>query len=120
MYDKIRTDVKIRLIAEKKFLGPGVCELLEYIEKCGSIQAGCKEMGLSYSKGSHILKNLENGFDTPIVERWTGGKSGGGARLTEEGKEVVKRYREMAADIEEYARKAYESYFGDMLGELCE
>lgn len=72
------------------FFGPGICELLEEIGKCGSIQAACKEMGLSYSKGSHILKNLEKGLGIPMVR-----------------------------DIESYAKEAYRKYFSDILGECA-
>lgn len=118
MYENIRTDIKVRLISDEKFFGPGVCDLLEGIEKCGSIQAACKEMGLSYSKGSHILKNLEKGLGIPMVQRWTGGTGGGGAVLTEEAKRMTESYRAMVRDIENYAKEAYNRYFGDMLGEI--
>ena len=48
--------IKVELRAEDKFFGPGVCELLELIEQTGSLQSACTEMGLSYSKGSRMLR----------------------------------------------------------------
>lgn len=120
MYENIRADIKVRLLSDEKFFGPGVCELLEEIGKCGSIQAACKEMGLSYSKGSHILKNLEKGLGIPMVQRWTGGSGGGGAELTEEARQMIRSYRSMVRDIESYAKEAYRKYFSDILGEWKE
>ena len=120
MNDKMKTDVKVRLVADTKFFGPGVCDLLGEIGRQGSIQAACKEMGLSYSKGSHILKSLEKGIGTPMVQRWAGGNGGGGAVLTEEAKEMISRYRSMVADVEAYAHESYNRYFADTLGELSE
>ena len=51
--------IKVELRAEDKFFGPGVCELLELIEQTGSLQSACTEMGLSYSKGSRMLRGIE-------------------------------------------------------------
>ena len=120
MDETIRTDVRIRLLSDDKFFGPGVCDLLEGIESCGSIQAACKQMGMSYSKGSHIVKKLEDKMGTPMVQRWAGGNGGGGAVLTEEAKKLTKNYREMVYDVENYTEKAYHKYFADLLDEKKE
>ena len=72
-----------RIRAEDKFFGPGVCELLELIEQTGSLQSACMEMGLSYSKGSRMLRGIERQLGVSAVHRWTGGAGGGGAELIE-------------------------------------
>lgn len=120
MDETIRTDVRIRLLSDDKFFGPGVCELLEKIEIYGSILAACKQMGMSYSKGSHIVKKLEDKMGTPMVQRWAGGNGGGGAVLTEDAKKLTKSYREMVRDVEKYTEEAFQIYFADLLGETKE
>ena len=70
--------IKVELRAEDKFFGPGVCELLELIEQTGSLQSACTEMGLSYSKGSRMLRGIERQLGVSAVHRWTGGAGGGG------------------------------------------
>ena len=90
----IHPKIRLRFDTQEKFFGPGVCELLELIDETGSVQKACARMELSYSKGSKMLKKLDQVIGISIVERWTGGAGGGGARLTEAGKKLVKTYRE--------------------------
>ena len=104
--------IKVELMAEDKFLGPGVCELLELIEQTGSLQSACMEMGLSYSKGSRMLRGIERQLGVSAVHRWTGGAGGGGAELTREGKLLIENYRYMTAEIEKYTETAFDKYFG--------
>ena len=82
----IHPKIRLRFDTQEKFFGPGVCELLELIDETGSVQKACARMELSYSKGSKMLKKLDQVIGISIVERWTGGAGGGGARLTEAGK----------------------------------
>lgn len=104
--------IKVELRAEDKFFGPGVCELLELIEQTGSQQSACTEMGLSYSKGSRMLRGIERQLGVSAVHRWTGGAGGGGAELTREGKLLIENYRHMTAEIEKYTETAFDKYFG--------
>ena len=79
----IHPKIRLRFDTQEKFFGPGVCELLELIDETGSVQKACARMELSYSKGSKMLKKLDQVIGISMVERWTGGAGGGGARLTE-------------------------------------
>jgi len=50
-------------------------------------------MKMSYRKAWLLLRALEETFGAPLVGTATGGRAGGGARLTPLGKLVVGRYR---------------------------
>ena len=59
MEEKIRPALRLTLEKEERFFGPGVARILELIEKKGSIQGACNEMGMSYSKSWKIIKRAE-------------------------------------------------------------
>lgn len=74
-------------------LGPGKVKLLELVEETGSIRKSAAAMKMSYRQGWLLLKALEETFGRPLVATATGGRAGGGARLSPLGKAVVGEYR---------------------------
>jgi molybdate transport system regulatory protein len=78
-------------------LGPGKVRLLELVAETGSIRRAAAGMKMSYRKAWLLLKALKETFGEALVETTTGGKSGGGARLTRLGRFVVARYRALEA-----------------------
>ncbi len=87
---------KIRLlIGAVVAMGPGKANILEAISRTGSISAAAREMGMSYRRGWLLVEALNAAFRRPLVETLTGGRGGGGARITELGEEVLRRYRAM-------------------------
>lgn len=109
----VRPKIRLYLLAEDKFFGPGVCELLELIHQTGSIQEACAQMELSYSKGSRMIKRMEKQLGFAVVQRWTGGRGGGGAVLTEKGINLMEKYQKMVLDLQEYTEKSFQNYFGE-------
>lgn len=82
---------------EDLYLGHGRIELLELIEKSGSIAQAAKAMGMSYKRAWYLADSINATFSKPVVERTHGGKGGGSARLTDLGKSLVADYRDMEA-----------------------
>ena len=74
-------------------LGPGKIRLLELVAETGSIRKAAAGMKMSYRQAWLLLKALKETFGEALVETATGGKAGGGARLTALGRFVAKRYR---------------------------
>ena len=83
------------LIGDRVALGPGKASLLDIIDKTGSISAAAREMGMSYRKAWGLIDNINNDFLEPLVIKTTGGKGGGGALLSNYGKEILTRYLDM-------------------------
>jgi len=74
-------------------LGPGKVRILELVAETGSIRKAAAVMKMSYRKAWLLLQALEKTFGAPMVATLTGGRDGGGTRLTATGKLVVARYR---------------------------
>lgn len=82
-------------LSETAYIGPGRADLLELIEKTGSISAAGKSMGMSYKRAWGLVQALNEGFGTHLVDSSRGGAAQGGAQLTEAGRFVLAHYRQM-------------------------
>lgn len=76
-------------------IGPGKIELLETIARTGSISAAGRALDMSYRRAWDLVSDLGRVFGQPVVSSQTGGKRGGGAKLTPFGEELVAKYREI-------------------------
>lgn len=112
-YKKIKPSIRVTFKGDDKFFGKGVAELLLYIDKYGTIQKACKEMGMSYSKAWKIISRLEDEVGVKMLETKAGGKKGGESTLTDEAKDLLKRYKKMNSELEDHLKKAYKKYFID-------
>jgi len=74
-------------------IGPGKVRLLELIDETGSISAAGREMGMSYRRAWMLVNSLSEALDEAVVETRKGGSAGGGARLTDPGRGVIRHYR---------------------------
>lgn len=108
----IRPQIQVRFITNEAFYGPGVQKLLGLVEQTSSLQGACLEMGISYSKGRKMVKELEQQMGFPVVCRWTGGSGGGGSVLTEKGKKFIGSYEKMVAEIQNFTDQVYQKYMG--------
>ena len=76
-------------------LGPGKVDLLESIGREGSISKAARESHLSYRRAWDMVNTMNQCFKKPLVASITGGKGGGGAKLTPAGEKVIQLYRKM-------------------------
>jgi molybdate transport system regulatory protein len=90
-------------------IGPGKAALLEAIAETGSIAAAGRRMGMSYRRAWLLVRTMNACFREPLVEAKKGGFSGGGARPSPMGRNVLARYRRM----ERLATKAVASEMRD-------
>ncbi|MGL4605857.1 MAG: winged helix-turn-helix domain-containing protein [Eubacteriaceae bacterium] len=92
----------------EKFFGDGPCKLLEGVERLGSLNKAASEMNMAYSKAFKIIKNAEKNCGYKLLEREIGGIGGGGSKITEKGKELIKRYTAFEEEAKKGIEKAYE------------
>lgn len=78
-------------------MGPGKAELLERIDRTGSIAAAGREMKMSYKRAWTLVETMNGMFRASVVESARGGPGVGGAVLTDTGREVLRLYREFEA-----------------------
>ena len=87
---------QIRILFRKAIaMGPGKADLLRAIDETGSISAAARQMEMSYRRAWLLVDTMNQAFKSPVVVTLTGGKAGGGATVTEFGKEVLQRYSAM-------------------------
>ena len=79
-------------LQQKLFADPRRISLLKHIALSGSISQGAKDAGISYKSAWDAINEMNQLSEQTLVERATGGKGGGGARLTPLGQELVSRY----------------------------
>jgi molybdate transport system regulatory protein len=79
----------------KTFISWGRVVLLERIAQEGSISAAARSMGMSYSHAWNLVEEMNCLAGEVLVEKQTGGRSGGSARLTEAGRQAVASFWEL-------------------------
>jgi len=97
-------------------LGPGKADLLEAIERAGTLAEAAKLLDMSYMRAWKLLQTMNACFREPLVTTARGGSVHGGATLTKTGREALALYRRM----EEDGRKAMEPAWEEMQKLLAE
>jgi molybdate transport system regulatory protein len=80
-------------------LGPGKIALLEAIKITGSISDAARSLGMSYRRAWMLVNSIKEGFSEPVTVSSTGGKGGGGARVTPFGLSLIKQFRSLEREI---------------------
>jgi molybdate transport system regulatory protein len=78
-------------------MGPGKADLLEAIDREGSIAAAGRALGMSYRRSWILVDEMNRCFREKLVETLTGGGRERGARLTDTGRTVLSAYRDLDA-----------------------
>ena len=87
-----RTRVTLMADDGEKFFGEGPYRLLKGADETGSLFQAAQLMEMSYSKAIRLLKRAEKAIGSPPLDRVSGGASGGGSRLTPQGRQWMERY----------------------------
>jgi molybdate transport system regulatory protein len=73
-------------------IGPGKIQLLRLIQQHESISAAARAMRMSYRRAWLLVDDLNGLFNRPVVTKWLGGTSRGGAKLTPTGEKLLRTY----------------------------
>ncbi|MBR0682942.1 LysR family transcriptional regulator [Roseomonas eburnea] len=103
--------LSLRIDLPQGRIGPGKILLLESIDREGSISAAGRALGMSYRRAWDLVDELNKLAGTPVVAASTGGFRGGGATLTDAGRNLVADYRA----IERAAHRAAEPRLSALL-----
>lgn len=90
---------------DKTFLGYGRVVLLERIRDYGSITKAAKSMGMSYRNAWELVASMNKLSEKPLVDRFSGGKGGGGAVLTRHGEKAIGLFWKLRSDLMEFLKK---------------
>ncbi len=90
---------------EGTFIGHGRVVLLERIMEHGSITKAAKSMEMAYRHAWDLVDSMNRQAKEPFVELATGGKGGGGARVTEAGERAIKVFRQFHMDLQDFLER---------------
>ena len=88
-------------------IGPGKIALLEEIDRVGSLSQAAHAIHMSYRRAWQLLESLNGSFAKAVVITAKGGRGGGGAILTPFGRELVRAYHGLDAEIQARAARAF-------------
>jgi molybdate transport system regulatory protein len=110
------TRLTIRLDFELgRRLGAGKVALLESIDRTGSISAAGRAHQMSYRRAWLLVDELNRLFAAPLVAAHHGGARGGGAALTDQGRQIVALYRDAEAKMRAAAKSEIDAIERDLM-----
>lgn len=95
--------------------GEGRIALLVKIAECGSITQAAKSIKMSYKAAWDAIDQMNNLAGEALVERVSGGKGGGGTRLTQRGALLVANFTRI-----EQEHRHFVEQLGQMAGDISE
>jgi len=99
----MQADLSLHIrLQQKLFADPRRIELLRRVAETGSISQGARLAGISYKSAWDAINEMNQLADETLVERATGGKGGGGARLTRYGTRLIQLF-DLLAQIQQKA-----------------
>src|SRR5579859_3583023 len=75
-------------------------DLLDQIDACGSLSEAARRLRFSYRRAWMLLDSMNRRWPRRLVITATGGKRGGGAKLTDSGRHVLRAYRDLQLQLE--------------------
>ncbi len=85
--------------------------LLEAVDRLGSLNAAAKELGMSYRAAWGKIKATEKALGLKLLDVTTGGKGGGGAKLTHDAQKLVSSYNKYIQKMSLIVEKEFKLMF---------
>jgi molybdate transport system regulatory protein len=96
-------------------MGPGKADLLQAIDREGSISAAGKSLQMSYRRTWLLVDAMNRCWKSRLVETTPGGGARKGARLTVSGRRVLDSYRQLQSELEAAASQGVYPGLGALL-----
>ena len=113
---ELRVVLSARVFSDQKCFGPGVSQLLKRVDELHSLRAAAMSMNMAYSKAWTIVKSSERILGVQLLHTSVGGRSGGGAQLTEEAVLLLDAYTAFCADLHAAGDALFAQHFGYLEG----
>lgn len=96
MTQPVTLKIKLQIMCgEEIAMGPGKADLLEALEREGSISAAGRALGMSYRRTWMLVDVMNRCWREPVVATTPGGSPNSGARVTPFGLRLLKLYRNL-------------------------
>ncbi len=106
-------DLHIRLridLGPGRSIGPGKIDLLEPLDRTGSLAQAARELDMSYRRAWLLLKSVNELTGSPVVTSIKGGAGGGGATLTDHGRALIDAFRAVESAASAKALQQFKSF----------
>ena len=88
-------------IEGKPIMGEGRKEILKAIGQYGSMLDASRATGIAYRRIRGAIKEMEQAIGRSLVNSHRGGHNGGGAALTPAAVELIKRFDQVSAGLQQ-------------------
>ena len=86
--------------------------LLEAVDRTGSLTRAADELGVPYRTAWQRRKESEERLGFRLVDSHSGGSEGGSSVLTEQARDLLRRYRHLTDGLEELVDRRFKQAFG--------
>ena len=94
-----------------KAFGDGPFDILNRVQRTGSLRQAAFEIKMSYSQAWNLIKDLEKKLGFKLLKRKVGGTEGGGSELTEEAIALRDKYHIFYQQAEHCISSIYQEIF---------
>ncbi len=95
----------------RKVFGDGPLDILERIEKSGSLRQAAAQINMSYSQAWRLIRMLERNLGFKILLKQAGGAGGGYSSLTPEAKRLTAAYGAFRREADSALAELHQKYF---------
>ncbi len=106
--------IKSKVWLEKEgelVFGTGKSLILKAIKETGSISKAAKKINMSYRHAWSYVRSAEKRLGVPLLVKVKGGKSGGGAILTDYAKDLLEKFNKLEYEVKEFTNNRYKNIF---------
>ena len=107
-------EIKLRLSVKhngEHVYGDGRQALLLAVERFGSLSKAAAELNMSYRAAWGKIKATEQRLGYKLLESRTGGKGGGGAKLTAEARDLMTKYQRFRVEADKEISAEFNKIF---------
>lgn len=97
--------------AGKVVLSDWRADLLDAVERTGSLARAAEEMGVPYRTAWYKLKEIERQLGVRLLETRSGGAGGGHSSLTPEARRILERFRRVSGGVAGLVTSRFDSEF---------
>ncbi len=95
----------------EKYFGDGPCDILQRVDRLGSLRQAAEEINMSYSQAWQLITGLEQKLGFKLLNKQAGGRSGGGSKLTVKGRIITEAYASFRREAEDVLSKLEKKWF---------
>jgi molybdate transport system regulatory protein len=88
-------------------MGPNYFRFLRAVDETGTIRQAGKVVGWSYRTCLNRIRRMEEILGSRVLDTARGGVSGGGARLSPEGRRLLTIFERWQQDVANYSDRAF-------------